>query len=619
MDGWMPDCLALQCLATSQAPPRASTASYLYLLLPPTCTLSVPKVLLLSRLCLDEVLIEIPPTAHGLLLLHPSHPPHHYHHHHRRRVARMFAAAHRYIYITPPNEAAAIADANQPAAILQTSAADDGHNKIPPAHLTILRSLPQAWQLPPPPPPHWYSYHGHQTNQGRPLCAPAGEAVNLAVSGHGQYNIGGGQQHGYDSHGRSWPREQQQRPQAVASLPSAIQHTAYDGGDCHADRYGNLYATTHFQPTPFDYSYLAADVTTRSANSHLSANAQAHVPTQNATSADISIPDQLQPIGRLPRYPLRSAGPAKKLSKKQKAAARAAEQSTRGRASPVYELGAQPPTSVAPDTSQQIFLPKSLRPAQTQRSTTPGQSPPPYIKSNINAPRRKVMARPSPTPFYTYLASQQPQLLTMPRPLLVVLDLNGTLLKRSKFSGANTFVPRPYVQEFLTYIFANHNVMIWSSARPENVATMCSDLFTPQQLEQLVAVWARDRLGLSKEAYNAKVQVYKQLSLIWNDATIQAANRNKDQMWTQANTVLVDDSIDKSASEPYNLVEVEEFRNQPQQVKSDDYLKAVIEYLKVLSYQADVSAYIRSQPFRHECGSEFVDTSAEQGSTTFKG
>lgn len=360
-----------------------------------------------------------------------------------------------------------------------------------------------------------------------------------------------------------------------------------------------------------------SDATTRSANSHLSANAQVYVSTQNATSAGISIPDELQPIERLPRYPLRSAGPVKKLSKKQKAAARAVEQSTRGRASPVYTLGAQPSTSVAPDTFQQTFLPQSLRLAQTQRSTTPGQSPPPYI--NINAPRKHVMGRPSPTPFYTYLASQQPQLLTLPRPLLVVLDLNGTLLKRSKFSGANTFVPRPYVQEFLAYIFANHNVMIWSSARPENVATMCSDLLTPQQLKQLVAVWARDRLGLSKQAYNAKVQVYKQLSLIWNDTTIQAANPSKEYMWTQANTVLVDDSIDKSASEPYNLIEVEEFRNQPQQVKSDDYLKAVIEYLEVLSYQADVSAYIRSQPFRHECGSEFVDTSAEQESTAFKG
>nr|GFD57168.1 hypothetical protein [Tanacetum cinerariifolium] len=85
--------------------------------------------------------------------------------------------------------------------------------------------------------------------------------------------------------------------------------------------------------------------------------------------------------------------------------------------------------------------------------------------------------------------------------------------------------------------------MVWSSARPENVRTMCSNLFSEEQRAQLAAVWARDTLRLSPQAYDAKVQVYKQLSWVWNDTAVQATSPEKNQMWSQSNTVLIDDTI----------------------------------------------------------------------------
>lgn len=177
-----------------------------------------------------------------------------------------------------------------------------------------------------------------------------------------------------------------------------------------------------------------------------------------------------------------------------------------------------------------------------------------------------------------------------PRPLLVVLDLNGTLLCR-KGRGSN-FAARPRVNEFLEYLLSRHIVMVWSSARRVNVDNMCKKLFSREQMDQLVGVWARDKLNLTPEQYNERVQVYKQLSWIWRDPTI-----NGKRPWSQADTVLIDDSAEKAASEPHNVIEIEEFENRKDQLETD-VLGQVIQYLDELSHQQDVSAYMRAHPFK---------------------
>jgi hypothetical protein len=207
------------------------------------------------------------------------------------------------------------------------------------------------------------------------------------------------------------------------------------------------------------------------------------------------------------------------------------------------------------------------------------------------------MERPSPSPLYIAEASKQPQSISTPRKLLIILDLNGTLLKRLKFNGSNDFIPRPHLHKFLHYIFAHHRVMVWSSAKPRNVQTLCNTLFTAEQQQQLAGIWARDKLRLTPQAYVAKSQVYKQLSWVWEDAKIQASSSDGGEKWSQANTVLIDDSTEKAASEPYNLVEIEEFEAREDQMQGD-VLGQVIQYLETLRWQADVSAYMRSVPFK---------------------
>ncbi|KAK5108884.1 hypothetical protein LTR62_007686 [Meristemomyces frigidus] len=237
-----------------------------------------------------------------------------------------------------------------------------------------------------------------------------------------------------------------------------------------------------------------------------------------------------------------------------------------------------------PWAPQQQFFPA---PQQQQRQPQAPAVPSPSPLASGPPPANR------PQPTATYLA-QARRLITLhptgPRKLLVILDLNGTLLHR-KGHHKKTFEPRPRVVEFIHYLFTNHKVMVWSSARPANVEAMCAYLFTPQQRSELVAVWTRDNLRLSFADYTDKVQVYKRLSWVWEDEEIAykcAVDEECGEMWGQGNTVLIDDSEVKAATEPFNLVKVEEFLGGESE-GFRDMLGQVAGYLEALKGMEDVS------------------------------
>ncbi|KAK4138596.1 HAD-like protein [Trichocladium antarcticum] len=204
--------------------------------------------------------------------------------------------------------------------------------------------------------------------------------------------------------------------------------------------------------------------------------------------------------------------------------------------------------------------------------------------------------------------------LTAPaaRPILVVIDLNGTLLHRPSRRSPSKFVERPLARAFLKACIDQHHVVLWSSARPDNVARMSAQLLPPQYLARVVAVWGRDRFGLTPDDYARRTQCYKRLTRLWADPVVaashpQAAGADKTRHgdgsaagWNQGNTVLIDDSAEKARSEPHNAITLPEFagdvNEQPQ------VLRRVQEYLDKLSWQLDISTYIRTQPFTIEDG-----------------
>lgn len=186
-------------------------------------------------------------------------------------------------------------------------------------------------------------------------------------------------------------------------------------------------------------------------------------------------------------------------------------------------------------------------------------------------------------------------------PLLVVIDLNGTLLHRPDRRHSANFQSRRFAEPFVKYCIETFWVVIWSSARPENVKRMVNELLTPESLKQVVAVWGRDRFGLTESDYNARTQCYKRLTTLWDDPLIKSSFPRtrggfEGGCWDQGNTVLIDDSAEKARSEPFNAITLPEFTGGVD--VTVDVLPKVHDYLNELCYQEDVSAYMRANPFK---------------------
>ncbi|WYZ38962.1 hypothetical protein EsH8_III_000876 [Colletotrichum jinshuiense] len=268
---------------------------------------------------------------------------------------------------------------------------------------------------------------------------------------------------------------------------------------------------------------------------------------------------------------------------------------------------AAPAPASAPQTAP---IPK--RPIAVDQSTIPtGPRTPaaPGSRDKIVAPSAASGGVPNPTAEYLHRSSLPPTLLPSPQPILVVMDLNGTLLHRPNRRNATSFVERPHAKRFLQYCLDTFHVVIWSSARPSNVQSMCDQLLLgppargghadrASYRRRVLAVWGRDRFGLSQADYKLRVQVYKRLDMVWSEPGVQAAHPDAafGGRWDQSNTVLVDDSLEKARSEPYNLLRIPEFfgdANEPGHV-----VPQVHDYLNALCYQSDISAYMRTSPFQ---------------------
>lgn len=239
---------------------------------------------------------------------------------------------------------------------------------------------------------------------------------------------------------------------------------------------------------------------------------------------------------------------------------------------------------------------------------------------------------PDPTPAYLIRASFLPMDRPRPQPLLVVIDLNGTILYRPSRRNPANFVARPHALEFLAYCLDTFYVVFWSSARTQNVANMCNQLLKPHQLRQVIAMWSRDHFGLTHKDYQSRVQCYKRLTRLWNDPLIQASypsslqstgttveateaaatinGKTVTRSWDQGNTILIDDSAEKARSEPFNLLQIPEFLG-TERKEHGAVLPQVHDYLNTLACQADVSTYVRVHPFRVK-GNDEMESSESQ-------
>ncbi|KAM0285140.1 hypothetical protein ACHAQH_001569 [Verticillium albo-atrum] len=222
-------------------------------------------------------------------------------------------------------------------------------------------------------------------------------------------------------------------------------------------------------------------------------------------------------------------------------------------------------------------------------------------RDKVVAPSTASGGIPNPTPAYLAQAQNLPTTLLRPRAILVVLDLNGTLLHRPDRRKSHNFIERPYAKRFMHYCIDTFHVAVWSSARPENVAKMVAqlaegggDVAPASYANRLIAAWGRDKFDLTSSDYVKRVQCYKRLQRVWADQAVQASHPDG-LRWDQTNTVLVDDSLEKARSEPFNLLRIPEFFGDANE--ATEVLPQVHDYINALCYQADISQYIRLHPF----------------------
>lgn len=256
---------------------------------------------------------------------------------------------------------------------------------------------------------------------------------------------------------------------------------------------------------------------------------------------------------------------------------------------------------INPTVTKEVRLILTPRRAPAQKPIRPA---PKGIKSkqrhdsDPQPPSKASGGVPNPTQHYICQSLLNPITLPEPRRILIIMDLNGTLLHRPNKKRPFNFVQRPHAKEFMDYCLETFYVAIWSSARPENVNKMVAQLLTPEQHAKCLLIWARDQFGLSPSDYDARVQVYKRLTSVWAQPRIMASHPLADSggRWDQTNTILVDDSMEKGRSEPFNILQIPEFsglKDEPTHV-----LPQVHDYLNSLCYQGDVSRFVRQNPFK---------------------
>ena len=206
-----------------------------------------------------------------------------------------------------------------------------------------------------------------------------------------------------------------------------------------------------------------------------------------------------------------------------------------------------------------------------------------------------VVPVPIPSPEYLARCGAGYTIDQTPRKLLIILDLNGALVCRAGFHGAKhrDLLPRPGLTRFLSWALAHHHVMVWSSATPKSVQGMLRAAVEEDMQHKLIAVWARDTLGIPPEYYSRKVQTYKNLEIVWNHPDIQKIHK-----FSQDDTVIIDDSYDKVLQHPHNHIFIPTFDELAAERDNDTALDQIGTYIARLGNVSNVSAYIMQHPLK---------------------
>ncbi|EPS41201.1 hypothetical protein H072_4894 [Dactylellina haptotyla CBS 200.50] len=246
-----------------------------------------------------------------------------------------------------------------------------------------------------------------------------------------------------------------------------------------------------------------------------------------------------------------------------------------------------------------------FRSQQVQKSILPPPKEAPSFAPGPTRRQDKEIKLPPPKPTLEYLKTAEvpAKLVENPdkRRLLVALDLNGTLLCR-KISPNGTKdklspMERRNLRPFLNYIFQEHEVIIFSSAMPKTILVLSKAIFPANYRDMILDIFTREDMDIPSNLLYSNVSSFKRLSKVWDRLNKSATMDGSQIVFDQTNTVLLDDTCEKAATEPHNLIEVPEYTIQLHHEETDDALGQVAGYIEELRKWDNVSSYIRASPF----------------------
>ena len=198
--------------------------------------------------------------------------------------------------------------------------------------------------------------------------------------------------------------------------------------------------------------------------------------------------------------------------------------------------------------------------------------------------------------------------------VLVIIDLNGLFFDRvfmrgqSKHNlrkpssdtdavvlGSYLVHKRPGLGNFLDFLFANFSVMIWSSARMQNIQRLIDHAFGQRHF---VAIWDQEKCTVRKPhpTNERKPCLFlKKLQDFWDTA----------DAWDQTNTILIDDSPLKAIENPpHTSVHPEEWtRSMRNDVELNEGVGKIHNFFRTLrsdvidAGSVSLEEYIASQTF----------------------
>lgn len=123
---------------------------------------------------------------------------------------------------------------------------------------------------------------------------------------------------------------------------------------------------------------------------------------------------------------------------------------------------------------------------------------------------------------------------------------------------------RPRVQEFLTWLFSNYNVAVWTAASKDYALFIVKNIILKDKSRKLDFIMFSYHCEISKKKYDYS----KQLKLIFDKFNIKN--------YTEDNTIIIDDLKEVYDCQPYNAINIKAFEILDSGSEYDDELNKYI-------------------------------------------